>query len=76
MMRIWKWFNVVGLIGVFFFALFIVDVMVLVDNSSCVSVPDVFIPNIVSLFFPIIFLSSSFIWMGASIESDIKRRKG
>ena len=60
-----KWYNIVGLIGIFFFALFVIDNIVLVDNSCCVSVSDVFIPNIISMFFPIIFLACSFIWLGA-----------
>jgi len=70
-----KWFTIIGLIGVLFFVLFIIDVSILVDNTSCVSVPDVFIPNIYSLFFPIIFTGCSFIWIGASIQYSIMEDK-
>lgn len=69
-----KWYNIIGMIGIFFFALFIFDTVVLVDNASCVSVPDVFIPNLISLFFPIIFLACSFIWIGAEIQDGLDEK--
>jgi len=67
-----KWYNIVGIIAVVFIALFMVDVG-MQDNESCCTPEDVFIPNHISILFPVLFLILIMIWMGASIESEIKR---
>lgn len=69
-----RWYHIISIIGWILLALFMID-MGLQDNESCCTPEDVFIPNGITIFFVMIWLIFEMIWLGATIESGVKRVK-
>lgn len=67
-----KWYHIIGIIGTIFLIISIIDIS-LQDNKRG-TIEDVFIPNTISVIFPILFLIFIMIWLGASIENEVKRK--
>ena len=69
-----RWYHIISLIGWILLSLFMIDIG-LQDNESCCTPEDVFIPNGISIFFVMIWLIFEMIWLGATLESGVKRIK-
>ena len=69
-----KWYTIVSTVGWLCLIIFFIN-QSMTDYSAGVLDYKGFIPTLYSVFLPIIWLTCEFIWIGASIESCIDRKK-